>query len=50
MKYHLCAKDKNDQTFAWGFDFPTVEAASKALLPETWAIDDDGKEVARRGK
>ena len=47
-QYYLVANDETGKPFIWGFHFATVEGAKNALLPGTWVIDEDGKEVARR--
>lgn len=46
--YYLVAQDPKDGPFIWGFHFATLESAKRHLLPNTWVIDQDGKEVARR--
>lgn len=48
-RYRLVSRDeKTGRPFFWGFDFVTIEAAKAALLANTWVVDDNGKEVARR--
>jgi len=48
--YWLAAKDEQGKTFLWGFFFPSIEKAKRALLPDTWVIDENGKKVAEYGK
>lgn len=47
-EYYLAANDEQGKPFIWGFYFPTLEKAKRALLPNTWVVDKDGKELARR--
>ncbi len=49
-EYYLVANDeKTGKPFIWGFHFPSVKKAKAALLPGTWAIDEEGNKVAERG-
>lgn len=47
-EYSLVAKDSKGKQYIWGYFFKSVEAARQALLPGTWAIDEEGNKVAER--
>ena len=45
--HYLVAKDDAGKPFIWGF-MSSLEAAKRALLPETWVIDEKGNKLAER--
>jgi hypothetical protein len=49
LEFYLVANDeKTGKPFVWGFHFPTLESAKRHLLPNTWIIDQHGKEHFRK--